>query len=348
MNSKERVQRALTKNNPDRVPVFADYVPEVKERLYKYFNTRDYYDICVKLGNDMLLSGAGISTSYYGEGDEYTCDWGCKWKYFENSQGSYTEIVEHPLADDEDGKKLAEYKIPNPESEKVYMPARKLVEKYGKTHFIGTSVACSIFEAGWYIHGLEETIMDMASNPDYANALFDKVMEFPLKAGLRLIEEGVDLLWLGDDVGMQHCMMMSPEMWRRYFKPRMQKIISAYKAKNPNIIVAYHSCGFIEPIIEDYIEIGLDVLNPIQPLAMDPAVIKEKYGDKLSFWGAICVQQTLPNGSEEYIRGEVALRMKTIGKGGGYLMGPAHTVQADTSLDNIFAFYKAVLELGGY
>jgi uroporphyrinogen decarboxylase len=152
----------------------------------------------------------------------------------------------------------------------------------------------------------------------------------------------------GDDVGMQKGMMMAPEMWRRYLKPRMAKLIASFKRKNPDIIVAYHSCGYIIPIIEDLIDIGLDVLNPIQPLAMDPAEIKNKFGDRLSFWGGICVQETLPHGSPEDIRREVALRMDTIGKDGGYMISPAHNVQADTSLENLLAFYKAAFELGNY
>lgn len=348
MNSRERVIAAFSHKVPDRVPVFADYVPEVKAKLMEHFHTNDYYEMCVKIGNDMLMSGAGIGASYYGDQDEYICPWGCTWKYFENNDGRYTEIVDHPLQNDMDGSKLAAYQIPDPEAEEVYLPARRLVEKYKKTHFIAASITCSIFEAGWYLHGLEDTIMDMFAAPDYANALFDKVMEYPLRAGLRLIDENVDMLWLGDDVGMQQTMMMSPDMWREYLKPRMKKLISSFKEKNPDIIVAYHSCGYIVPIIEDLIEIGLDVLNPIQPLAMDPAGIKEACGDRLCYWGAICVQETLPKGSEQDIREEVALRMQTIGKGGGYMMSPAHTIQADTSLENVLAFYRAAKELGVY
>lgn len=348
MNSRERVLTSFSHGIPDRVPVFADYVPEVKAKLMEYFGTDDYYDMCVRIGNDMLMSGAGIGASYYGEKDEYVCPWGCTWKYFENNDGRYTEIVDHPLANDPDGSKLAAYRIPDPEGEEIWQPARELVEKYGNTHFIAASITCSIFEAGWYLHGLEDTIIDMSVRPDYTNALFDKVMEFPLRAGLRLIDENVDMLWLGDDVGMQQCMMMSPEMWRAYLKPRMKKLISAFKEKRPDILVAYHSCGYIVPVIEDLIEIGLDILNPIQPLAMDPAAVKDAYGDRLCYWGAICVQETLPHGSEADIRGEVKLRMKTIGRDGGYMMSPAHTIQADTSLENVLAFYRAAKELGVY
>ncbi len=347
MTSKERVKLALSRQKPDRVPIFADFVPEVKEKLYSYFNINNYYDILVKLGNDMLIGYAGIGTSYYGKGDKYVCKWGCTWQYFENDTGRYTEICKHPLADDKNGDKLSAYKIPDPNCEEVFAPTKELIKNYGKTKFICAAITSSIFEAGWYLHGFEDTLADMSLRPDYANMLFNKVMEFPLKAGLKLLDEDIDMLWLGDDVGMQQGMLMSKHMWRKFLKPRLYTLVKTYKAKKPDVLVAYHSCGNIEPIIEDLIEIGIDVLNPIQPLAMDPALLKVKYGDRLSFWGGICVQETLPKGTPSQIREEVALRIKTLGKNGGYLLGPAHNVQGDTSLENVFALYKAALEFGG-
>ncbi|GHU63432.1 uroporphyrinogen decarboxylase [Clostridia bacterium] len=348
MLSKERVKTAFSRKEPDRVPITAEFVPEVQEKLLAHFGSKDGYEMAVALGCDVLFSSAGIGTSYYGEGEEYVCPWGATWKYFENEFGRYTEIVDRPLENDEDGRKLEAYRIPDPEAESVYLPARDLVSRYGDTHFICGSIPCSIFEASWYLHGLEDTIVDMLVNPDYANSLFDKMMQFPLRAGLKLIDEKVDMLWLGDDVGMQQKMFMAPETWREFLKPRMAALIKAFKGKNPEIIVAYHSCGYIVPIIEDLIEIGLDVLNPVQPHAMDALELKKKFGDRLSFWGAIDIQNTLPRGSRRDIRNEVALRMRTIGKGGGYLMAPAHNVQADTSVQNILDLFEAARELGMY
>jgi len=349
MNSKERTGAALSRHVPDRVPVAAEFVPEVKKLLMEHFHTDDYYDMCVKIGSDMLVYATGISTGFYlKEEGEYVCPWGCGWKYFENGSGRYTEIVNHPLADDPSGTKLRAYRTPDPDAPELYLPFRDLIRRYGKTHFICGSVACSIFEAAWYLHGMEETIEDMVLRPEYAEELFDKTMQFTLRSGLHLIDEGADMIWMGDDVGMQEQMLFSPAMWRELLKPRMAALISAYKARNPRILIAYHSCGNIMPIIDDLIEIGLDVLNPIQPHAMDPAEVKRKFGDRLAFWGSIDIQRTLPRGSREDIRAEVKLRMETIGKGGGLLLGPAHNVQSDTSLENILAFYEAAREFGKY
>ena len=110
------------------------------------------------------------------------------------------------------------------------------------------------------------------------------------------------MIWTGDDVGAQHGMLISPAAWRRFLKPRMAEFISALKAINPDLKVAYHSDGNIEPIIPELIEIGLDVLNPVQPACMDPAKLKRQYGDKLCFWGTIDEQHTLPFGTPEQVR----------------------------------------------
>jgi len=351
MTGKQRVQTALRHEIPDRVPVCADFVPEAAEALKKKLGVEDYYDMLAALGSDMLVAGAGISTGFYGEGDEngeYITPWGCTFKYFANQSGSYTEIFKHPLADDTDGSLLAAYRIPDPLEESQYDTLKRIIEKYGETHFICGSLACSIFEAAWYTSGLVNVLERMALDPDYANALFDKMMEFPLKAGPKMIDMGVDMIWLGDDVGMQDRMMISPDTWREYFKPRMKKLIGEFKKYKPDIKVAYHSCGYIKPIIPDFIEIGLDVLNPIQPLAMDPAELKKEFGDELCFWGSMCIQKTLPRGSVKDIEDEVKLRMDTIGKGGGLILAPAHNVQADTSVENILAFYDAAREFGRY
>jgi uroporphyrinogen-III decarboxylase len=153
---------------------------------------------------------------------------------------------------------------------------------------------------------------------------------------------GVDMIWTGDDVGAQNRMLISPSMWRKYFKPRMANFISEIKAINPNLKVAYHTDGNVEPIIPELIEIGIDVLNPIQPASMDPASVKMQYGERLSFWGTIDEQHTLPFGSPADVRAEVLKRLKTIGVGGGLILGPTHHVQLDTPMENFWAMVNTI------
>ncbi len=143
-------------------------------------------------------------------------------------------------------------------------------------------------------------------------------------------------------MGAQQRMLISPAMWRRMLKPRMATLISTLKAINPALKVAYHSDGNIWPIIPDLIEIGLDVLNPIQPLSMDPAEVGRDFGDRLCFWGSIDEQHTLPYGTPADVAAEVRLRLDTLGRNGGLILGPTHHVQLDTPLENFWAMVRAI------
>ena len=150
------------------------------------------------------------------------------------------------------------------------------------------------------------------------------------------------MIWTGDDIGAQHELMISPRMWRQYLKPRMANFISELKAINPEVKIAYHSDGNIMRIIPELIEIGLDVLNPIQPASMDPAQIKKEFGDRLCFWGSIDEQHTLPFGSAADVEAEVRQRLETIGQGGGLILAPTHHVQLDTPLENFWAMVNTI------
>jgi uroporphyrinogen-III decarboxylase len=185
-------------------------------------------------------------------------------------------------------------------------------------------------------------LIDMVVDPGLADRVLDLPYQYHLTAAKRLVEMGVDMVWLGDDVGSQHEMLISPRMWRKYFKWRMADMIQELKAINPDLKVAYHSDGDIRRIIPELIEIGLDVLNPVQPACMDPAEIKMQYGDRLCFWGTIDEQQTLPFGSPEDVRAEVLERLRTIGQGGGLILAPTHHVQLDTPLENLQAMVDTI------
>jgi uroporphyrinogen-III decarboxylase len=150
------------------------------------------------------------------------------------------------------------------------------------------------------------------------------------------------MIWIGDDVGTQRGMLMSPKHWRKFLKPRMENFIASLKAINPSVKVAYHSDGNIYPIIPELIEIGLDILNPIQPACMDPIKLKKDFGDRLCFWGSIDEQHTLPYGTTEDVQQEVRRRLGTIGINGGLIIGPTHHVQLDTPPENFWAMIDTI------
>jgi uroporphyrinogen decarboxylase len=159
---------------------------------------------------------------------------------------------------------------------------------------------------------------------------------------------GCDMLLAGDDVGTQDRMLISPELWREFVKPRYGSLFYQYRRANPDIRIATHICGFIEPIIDDLVEVGVDVLNPVQPLAMDPDGLKKRFGSRISFWGGVDDQRVLPFGSAADVSREVQLRLQQLAPGGGYILCSSHNIQAATPLDNVMTFYDAYRKHGSY
>jgi uroporphyrinogen decarboxylase len=352
MDSKTRLLTALDHQEPDRVPIDLWFTSEVEDRLSTENGGLRGAELRVALGHDLVMtSSPNIGASYEvpGTPEEYVCEWGVRWKWVTNAAGGrYTETVGHPLAAAQD---LVSYRMPDPlgpRMQPIYRDARELVQRYGRTHCVFGSLYQTIFEAAWLLRGMENLLMDMLVNKDFADELFERLTAYSLVAGREMVAQGVDVLWLGDDFGTQRTMLISPEMWREFIKPRYACLIAAFKSQNPALKIAYHCDGYIEPIIPDLIEIGLDMLNPIQPLAMDPSELKRKYGAKLSFWGTIDTQRTFPFGSPEDVEGEVRERLRTMAPGGGLILCSSHRVQPDVPPENITAFYRTARKYGAY
>lgn len=337
MTSRERVQTALNHEKPDRPPVFATYVPEIERRLRGAMRCAEP-DLGVALGNDLVKACVGLETSFYGEPrPEYTDAWGIRWRYAQNAFGEFTEIAGHPLAGDL--SKLDAFRVPDPLADAQYEPFRRMKELYGRNKWLIGSSQISMFEAAWYLRGMEQFLTDLALEPDYAHALLDRVMQFPLGAARKYAEVGADMIWFGDDVAGQQGMVISPGMWREFLKPRYARLFAVTRAAKPDVKIAYHSCGCCAAILDDMVEIGLDVLNPLQPMAIDPFAVKKRYGRRLALFGGLCVQRTMPRGTPADVRAAVRRLKAECGAGGGYILAPAHHIQADTPLENIRAFY---------
>lgn len=356
MKPRERVQTALNHQEPDRCPVQASFTPEFAVRLRSDMGIEDQdlhnphgggntYQVERTLQEDMLLTSVGWANSYYQDDQPYTDEWGVGWaiQQYETpfGVGHYTEIVGHPL--EEDGV-IESYRPPDPRRPELYQPAQEMIQDFKDEYWIVGVTVTTIFETAWALRGLQQMLMDMVTDPDLAHRILDIPYQYHLTAAKRLVEMGVDMIWTGDDVGSQDQMMISPEMWRTYLKPRMANFVAELKGINPEIKVAYHTDGNVYPIIPELIEIGIDVLNPVQPASMDPARVKAEFGDQLCFWGSIDVQHTLPFGTPEDVQAEVIHRLQTIGKEGGLILAPTHHVQLDTPLENFWAMMDTVLE----
>ncbi|MBC7958550.1 MAG: hypothetical protein H7X94_01675, partial [Vallitaleaceae bacterium] len=242
------------------------------------------------------------------------------------------------------------YPFPDPLAEGRWELAQRISQKYKNDYYVIGDLEACLFELSWNLTGLDKFLIDLTMEVDYIFELLDRVLDYSITCGIKMIDLGADMIWAGDDFGTQRGMMISPDMWRTYFKPRMKKMFDAFKAHKPDIKIAYHSCGSIFPIVGELVEIGLDVLNPIQPAAkdMDLHILKELYASQLAFFGGVDVQEILPRGSEEEIAQEVKDKILAGGKNGGYIIAPAHNIQPDTSNENVFTFFREAKKIGQY
>jgi uroporphyrinogen decarboxylase len=356
MKPRDRILTALHHEPPDRCPMQISFTPEFADRLradmaikgqqvHNPHGGGNTYELERALGEDMLLTSVGWANSYYQDADNYVDEWGIGWRShpYETpfGTGRYTEIASHPLADD---AAIVSYRPPDPTRPELYTDAARVIHDFKDEYWIVGVTVTTIFETAWALRGLERMLMDFALDPDRANAILDFPFHYHLTAAKKLVEMSVDMIWIGDDVGAQHAMLISPKHWRQFLKPRVATFIADLKAINPAVKVAYHSDGNILPIIPELIEIGLDILNPIQPASMNPALLKRQFGDRLCFWGSIDEQHTLPFGTPDSVRAEVRDRLNTIGKGGGLIIGPTHHVQLDTPLENFWAMVHTIAE----
>ncbi|MHB9023614.1 MAG: uroporphyrinogen decarboxylase family protein [Armatimonadota bacterium] len=340
VTSKERVHAALSRRPTDRVPLWMWYHPALYDRFRERFGW-DADTAEAALGNDIKQVHISINREMFrplGQGERFVDDWGVTW----TREGEYNQVVCNPLAEVA-ASVLSAYQFPDPEASERFQPLARLCEQFAGEYFIGADVSGSIFEPCYHIRGMDKLLVDMLEAPEAVEAFFDHAAEFTRRVCLRALDYPVDWIWLGDDVGGQEAMMLSPALWRAMLKPRLAGIIAAIKAARPGMLVAYHSCGAIRPIISDLIDIGVDVLNPLQPRCpgMDPLGLKADFGDRLSFMGGLDTQDFLIHATPDEVRRESRRLIDGMSQGGGYIFAASHTIQYDTALANIIALSEA-------
>ncbi|MFH1566878.1 MAG: uroporphyrinogen decarboxylase family protein [Gemmatimonadota bacterium] len=353
MTCRERVLAALRHEPTDRVPrllygeaiAYAPAIAALLEARCAPLTPRQYFD--------MDITGAALAPTRLdaarfapwlgaragqalasGAVDE----WGVWWR-----RGSFHHFahIESPLRQVESLSQLEEY--PWPDVDAPYRCAG-LAEQVAALHDQGLAVAAfagSVFEQSWYLRGMDELMMDMLAEPERAHWILERTAHYQKVAAVAFARAGVDILITGDDVAMQEGLMMDRATWRAFLQPRLAATVAAARTVRPDLHVFYHSDGNVEPLIPDLIEVGIDILNPVQPECMDPAAIKAKYGDRLSFWGTVSVQHTMPQGTPDQVRAEVRQRIRTAGRGGGLILAPAHVLTPEVPWENIAAFFAA-------
>ncbi|MGI6176545.1 MAG: uroporphyrinogen decarboxylase family protein [Christensenellales bacterium] len=269
-------------------------------------------------------------------------------KYLMPENGLYFDMVENPLADMETLAEIKDnYEWPEPINPKVVEglgeQAKKLKEE-NKYAIVGDMVNTGIFEPSHYLRGFEDFLMDLMINEDIACYILEEMLAYQSKryeAYLNEVGEYLDVVFVGDDLASTQTTLISPQLYRDMVKPYQKEYFKFIKSKT-NAKLLYHSCGNVTPLIEDLIEIGVDILNPIQVNAndMDTKMLKERYGDRLCFLGAIDTNKVLPEGSVQDVRDEVERRIEDLGPC-GYILAAVHDIQVDVPPENVIEMYRA-------
>jgi uroporphyrinogen decarboxylase len=206
---------------------------------------------------------------------------------------------------------------------------------------VASSWVGHMYEDSWQIRGYEEFLMDMISNPEWCEFILDKITEKNIAAATAAATAGVDVIDTGDDVASQNALMFSLDQWRGFMKTRWAKVYAAARKIKPDIQIWYHSDGNILDIIPELIDIGVTILNPVQPECMDLVEVKKKFGKKIVLDGTIGTQTTMPFGTPDEVKKVVKERVETLGRDGALILSPTHVLEPEVPIANIQAFVEA-------
>jgi uroporphyrinogen decarboxylase len=373
MTSRDRVLAALRHQEPDRVPIdlgagTTGIEVEAYDRLKALLGfesqtktfVRDHVEV-----DEPILQRFGIDTRYVRVGaprgyqmhlepdNSYLDIWGVRWK--KPASSLYWDMVGHPIAEPTT-KALKAYRWPDPRDpgRTAGIAERALaLREQGTYAVVLDNTGFGAFEQGWALRGFENFYMDLVAEPTFAQALMDGVADYQIALYERVLAEVgpyVDVVMVAEDLGSQDGPLISPETYRRMVKPIEKRVWQFIKSRT-DAKLFLHSCGSVRQFIPDLIEIGVDILNPVQVAAggMDPAELKRQFGKDLVFWGGGCdTQRVLTFGTPDDVEHEVRQRIAALAPGGGFVFNQIHNIQPGVPADNIVRMFEAVAEYGQY
>ncbi len=356
MRSKQRVLTAVSLAEPDRVPM--DFLPNpwVMDRLHRDLGTATHRELLKRLRSDIVDLRGVVDPHYCGPVPQRRelpngvreNFWGWRQKVMQTATGPEECFVEFVLAEATSIEDFQRHRWPEADWFDFSDFAARLD---AWQDFAVMASGASVFQHPTFLRGIDQLLMDMAVQPQLAHWLMDRFTSFYLFFFDRMLTAAqgrIDMLRAADDLGTQRGLFFSPQMFRTFIKPRLAKLVDMTHSHGVKFL--FHSCGAIRPLIEDLIEIGVDILDPLQAAAdgMEPQALKQAYGDRICLHGGICTQYLLPRGTPDEVRAEVRRRLEILGHGGGYILAPCHVLQTDVPTENILAMSDAGLECGRY
>jgi uroporphyrinogen decarboxylase len=330
ISPRERVWQAIRHEQPDIVPYQINATIPARARLEAHFGTADLDDI---LGNHVARYKSRLEYEPLPEPGMHLDEWGIVWnKTVDKDIG----VPESRVLHDRD---LAPLVVPDPLDPRRYAGLPAFLEK-NRERFRLFSVSFSLFERAWTLRGMEALMTDMVEAPEFVEALLDRIFQWNMAVLDEMLKRPFDGVLFGDDWGQQRGLMFGAKRWRHFIKPRVAAMYR--KVADAGAAVCIHSCGKVQDLFPELIELGLQVFNPFQPEVMDLREMKARYGKDLTFYGGVSVQRLLPFGAPDEVRREVRRMLDELGRGGGFIIAPSHEMPGDVPLENMLAFIETV------
>lgn len=354
MTSKERVRTTLARQEPDRVPVNYFGNSAIDRRLKEHYglDASDDEGLRRALGVDFrTLETPHIGPKLHADVPGRNVDiWGIRTRWIEHESGGYWEFCDFPLRD----ATLEEVEAwPMPSADHFdYSTIAEWCERYKDYCIVGGRAGLGdIINSAGFFRSMEQVLVDLLTDNPAGLRLIDRRMELLLEYTNRILEAGkgrIDMLWLGEDLGTQKSPMISLELFRKHIRPRHQKFVDLGKACNLPVMI--HSCGSSSWAYDDFIEMGINVVDTLQPEAvnMAPAYLKQRFGHRLAFHGCISTAGPLAYGTVQDVVDDVQKTLEIMMPGGGYALAPTHCIQDNTPTENAVAMYEAARKFGQY
>jgi uroporphyrinogen decarboxylase len=326
-SKRDVVRMVLEHKRPPYVPWHFGFTKEALEKLQNHFGTKDIEPFL-----DNHFVGLGEQMGYFTDigNDRFQDVFGVVWdrsvdKDIGNVEGC---ILNTPSLDG--------YEFPDPLDERYFENIPGRLEKY-PDRFRLYHVGFSLYERAWTLRGMENLLTDFIVNPEFVHLLLGTIADYNIAQAKKALSYDIDAVYFGDDWGQQHGLIMGPAIWKEFIYPQLKRMYAAVRDAGKFVII--HSCGDVDELFDDLIEIGLNCFNPFQPEVMDTEHLMGQYRGRLSFHGGLSTQKTLPYGSTDDVRNE-SKKLIEIGSAGDYIFAPAHDVEGDVPLENMLAFIQ--------
>ena len=335
MTKRDIIKMALNRQPVPYTPWSFRFTMEAQEKLVQHFGTNDLIDT---VGNHIIELGSDFGFFEDIGNGRWQDVFGVIWNRTVDKDIGDVEKVVLP------NPTLEGYQFPDPLDARFFNDIPGKLEKYSDRYRL-FCIGFSLYERAWTMRGMTNFLMDFYDNPDFVHILFTEIVDYNIAQVKEALKYDIDAVYFGDDWGQQHGLIMGYDLWKEFVYPQLKRMYEAVISAGKRVFI--HSCGDVDELFDDLVDIGVSCFNPFQPEVMDINALYAKYKSQLSFWGGLSTQKTLPYGTTEDVRCETEYLIK-MGREGSYILSPAHSVESDVPLENMLSFIEVAKCQQGY